>query len=99
MFLIMKRDGTIVPFETDNIIKAINKAFLEVDGQVYEYDTARDIASDIEKDIAKFYEEHPLHREKKGFITVEDIQDMVEDYLMRSERRDVARAYIRFRYK
>lgn len=99
MFLIMKRDGTIVPFETDNIIKAINKAFLEVDGQVYEYDTARDIASDIEKDIAKIYEEHPLHREKKGFITVEDIQDMVEDYLMRSERRDVARAYIRFRYK
>ena len=99
MFLIMKRDGTIVPFETDNIIKAINRAFLEVDGQVYEYDTARDIASDIAKDITKIYEEHPLHREKKGFITVEDIQDMVEDYLMRSERRDVARAYIRFRYK
>jgi ribonucleoside-triphosphate reductase len=31
--------------------------------------------------------------------TVEHIQNMVEDYLMRSERRDVARAYIRFRYK
>ena len=27
------------------------------------------------------------------------IQDWVEDYLMRSERRDMARAYIRYRYK
>jgi len=32
-------------------------------------------------------------------VTVETIQDWVEDYLMRSERRDVARAYIRYRYK
>jgi len=34
-----------------------------------------------------------------GSIEVEDIQDLIEDYLMRSERRDVARAYIRYRYK
>ena len=32
-------------------------------------------------------------------LSVEQIQDLVEDYLMRSERRDVARAYIRYRYK
>jgi ribonucleoside-triphosphate reductase len=32
-------------------------------------------------------------------VTVETIQDWVEDYLMRSERRDVAKAYIRYRYK
>ena len=32
-------------------------------------------------------------------IEVEDIQDIIEDYLMQSERRDVARAYIRYRYK
>ena len=32
-------------------------------------------------------------------LSVERIQDLVEDYLMRSERRDVARAYIRYRYK
>jgi len=32
-------------------------------------------------------------------LTVEKIQDLVEDYLMRSERRDVARAYIRYRYR
>ena len=32
-------------------------------------------------------------------LSVEKIQDLVEDYLMRSERRDVARAYIRYRYR
>ena len=86
---IVKRDGTQVPFNKDKIIRAINKAFLEVDGQVYEYDTARDIARDIENTLMLL--DHTT--------TVEHIQNMVEDYLMRSERRDVARAYIRFRYK
>ena len=86
---IVKRDGTQVPFDKDKIIRAINRAFLEVDGQVYEYDTARDIARDIENTLMLL----------NHTTTVEHIQNMVEDYLMRSERRDVARAYIRFRYK
>ena len=93
MYLILKRDGTVVPFEPYNVIKAINGAMLEVDGEIYENDTARDIASDIEKDIGKIYEA------TRRMVTVEEIQDMVEDYLMRSERKDVAKAYIRFRYK
>ena len=100
MYLILKRDGTIVPFEKDNIIRAINGAMREVDGQIYEYDTARDIACDIENDIVQIYEERSASKiPSRGMVTVEEIQDMVEDYLMRSERRDVARAYIRFRYK
>lgn len=100
MYLILKRDGTIVPFEKDNIIRAINGAMREVDGQIYEYDTARDIACDIENDIIQIYEERSASKlPSRGMVTVEEIQDMVEDYLMRSERRDVARAYIRFRYK
>lgn len=93
MFLILKRDGTKVPFDKDKIIRAINGAMLEVDGKVYEYDTAKDIACDIEQDIAEIY--NTVGR----IASVEDIQDLVEDYLMRSERKDVARAYIRFRYK
>ena len=51
MFLILKRDGTKVPFDKDKIIRAINGAMLEVDGKVYEYDTAKDIANDIEVKI------------------------------------------------
>lgn len=87
MIYIIKRDGSKVPFNKDKIIIAINKAFLDVDGTLYETDTAEDIADDI-------YEK----AQDKEF-TVEEIQDLVEDYLMRSERKDVARAYIRYRYR
>lgn len=87
---IIKRDGTVVLFDKNKIINAINKAFIEVDGQLYENDTATDIANDIESWINKCPD---------GSIEVEDIQDIIEDYLMQSERRDVARAYIRYRYK
>ena len=86
---IIKRDGTIVKFDRKRIENAINAAFLEVDGKLYETDTAKDIALDIEKTI----------KNSPTPVTVEFIQDQVEDFLMRSERRDVARAYIRYRYK
>ena len=89
MIKITKRDGSVVNFDRDKIIVAINKAFIDVDGKLYETDTAADIADDIEQDLLF----HPYK------ANVETIQDMVEDYLMRSERRDVARAYIRYRYK
>ena len=85
-FLVIKRDGTKVPFDKNKIITAINAAFLETDGQLYEDDTATDIASDITVSLKKD-------------IEVEEIQNLVEKYLMRSERPDVARAYIRYRYK
>ena len=86
---IIKRDGSIVKFDRKRIENAINSAFLEVDGKLYETDTAEDIARDIEKIIKN----SPIQ------VTVESIQDWIEDFLMRSERRDVARAYIRFRYR
>ena len=90
--LIVKRDGTQVQFDRDKIINAINKAFIEVDGKLYETDTAYDIAVEIEQAARQLAEEDRI-------LSVESIQDLVEDYLMRSERKDVARAYIRYRYK
>ena len=84
---IIKRNGNIVDFDRDKIVKAINKAFIEVDGKLYETDTANGIADEI------------ALLNKETILGVEEIQDLVEDYLMRSERRDVARAYIRFRYR
>ena len=90
--LIVKRDGTQVQFDRDKIINAINKAFIEVDGKLYETDTAYDIAVEIEQSARQLAEEDHI-------LSVESIQDLVEDYLMRSERKDVARAYIRYRYK
>ena len=44
MIQILKRDGTLVPFSKDKIIVAINKAFIDVDGTLYDTDTATDIA-------------------------------------------------------
>lgn len=93
MLQIQKRNGTLVPFDRQKIINAVNKALIEVDGQLYEDDTARDIAKEIEDAM------YDLDEEKATAVSVEDIQDMVEDELMQSERRDVARAYIRYRYK
>ena len=89
MVQIIKRDGTYAPFNREKIILAINKAFLEVDGILYETDTAEDIADDI----------YTIAKSLDRPITVEEIQNLVEDFLMRSERRDVARVYIRYRYK
>ena len=86
---VIKRDGTLVEFDRKRIENAINAAFMEVDGQLYETDTAKDISIDIDVIVKKIHEP----------ISVETIQDWVEDFLMRSERRDVARAYIRYRYK
>ena len=90
--LIIKRDGTQVQFDRDKIINAINKAFIEVDSKLYETDTAYDIAVEIEQTARQLAKEDRL-------LSVEAIQDLVEDYLMRSERKDVAKAYIRYRYK
>lgn len=88
---VIKRNGVQVPFDKTKIVEAILKAFLEVDGQIYETDTAIDIANDIEKKLKK--------ESQKSNVSVEEIQDLVEEYLMRSERLDVAKSYIRYRYK
>lgn len=89
MLEVQKRDGTIVPFDKKKIINAINSAMIEVDKILYETDTSEDIASEIEE----------MAERSSIAISVETIQDCVEDLLMQSERRDVARAYIRYRYK
>lgn len=89
MLQIEKRNGIVVPFDRERIINAINKAFIEVDGELYEDDTANDIADEIKYAV----------KTSDDVVSVEKIQDMVEDFLMKSERRDVAKAYIRYRYK
>lgn len=87
---IIKRNGSIESFDKQKIINAINKAFISTDGILYEEDTSQSIADEIEEKVRSA---------PNGSIAVEDIQDWVEDALMLSERRDVAKAYIRYRYK
>ena len=80
MLQVKKRNGILVPFDKQRIVNAINKAFIEVDGTLYEEDTANDIADEIKNSV----------KTADKIISVEEIQDMVEDFLMRSERKDVA---------
>ena len=92
--MIIKRDGTKVPFDENKIINAINKAFIEVDGILYENDTAQDIAAEISN---HYYSDAIISA--GGDLDIESIQDLVEEKLMKSERSDVAKAYILYREK
>ena len=63
---VIKRDGTKVPFNKDKIIQAVNKAFIEVDGELYEDETAEDIAE------ALYWHADALKRINKN-MTVEEV--------------------------
>lgn len=83
---VIKRDGRQVEFDKKKIKLAILKAFKEVDGEETPYakDKARDIANYIES----------LNKD----MSVEEIQDIIEEKLMASNRKDVAKAYVNYRY-
>ena len=88
---IRKRDGRIVDFNEQKIINAILAAFKSVDGKITEYATEK--AINIADYIQGYYEE-----DDDAYIpNVEDIQDLVENGLMSTKRKDVAKAYILYR--
>ena len=84
--LVIKRDGREVPFEKEKVVTAIIGAFTDVDNEVSDYarTTADKIALEIENT-------------KKKSMTVEEIQDIVEQKLMQTSRKDVAKQYILYR--
>lgn len=85
---VIKRDGREVEFDSKKIEQAVLKAFWEVDNEItpYAIDKARDIAKGVKNSNV-------------DSITVEEIQDIAEKRLMATNRKDVAKAYVRFRYK
>lgn len=83
---VIKRDGRVVPFQIDKIVKAIEQAFIEVDGALSDADV--EIAWRIARAVANY---------RKKALTVEEIQDEVEKGLMNSSRKNVAKAYILYR--
>lgn len=80
---VAKRDGRIVGFNEQKIMAAIRKAMLHTD----------------KGEDDKLIQQITDHISFKGKpqMTVEEIQDMVENELMKSKRKDVARAYISYR--
>lgn len=89
--IVVKRDGTEMPYDSAKIVSAVSKAILEVEGnldRVY-------LAENIAKSVDSYMEAHCVE-----CITVEEIQDIVENALIYpGDYPEIARAYIRYRYK
>ena len=92
---VIKRNGTVVPYDDSKISVAITKAFLAVEGnlaaassRIHEtVDTLTELVS------ATFRRRMP----SGGTIHIEDIQDQVELALMRSGEHKIARTYVIYR--
>lgn len=86
---IIKRDGRRVKFNQNKIIDAVLAAFKDVDKELsdYAYIKAGNIADYIQETAEKADHE----------LTIEEIQNYVEQGLMSTKRKDVARAYITYR--
>lgn len=82
---VTKRDGRKQKFNNEKIINAVQSAFKQIDGEITKQ------AIDKSKEIAKYIES--LNKA----MTVEEIQDIVENKLMASSRKDVAKEYILYR--
>ena len=89
MIKVIKRDGRTVDFDWSKITDAILKAYCDVYRETNHYPSyCIEIAKNIEE----------VARECDNVLTVEDIQDLVEDQLMEFDRL-VAKTYIKYRYK
>ncbi len=83
---IIKRDGRITEFNEERIIKAITLAMSNTPGGV-DIDLATKIADSVRNQV-----------KDKVQVSVYEIQDLVEKKLMGSSRKEVAQAYITYRY-
>lgn len=83
---VIKRDGREKRFNIKNIRSVLEKAFTAVDGTI-----SNDAEVIINRIVNQFSE---LNKDK---VSVEEIQNMIENKLMQSSRKDVAKAYILYR--
>ncbi len=88
MYSVKKRDGQIVDFDIEKIVKAITNAFKSVNRQ-YNDSQIRLIALQVTSDFEP--------KIKNDIITIEDIQDSVEKVLSNAGFSDVAKHYILYR--
>lgn len=86
MVNVIKRSGNIVEFDKNKIKVAIQSSMRDSVKGIDE-NLSNEIVDSIENKINK----------KIDYISVEELQNMVEDELMKSERKDVAKSYIIYR--
>ena len=87
---IKKRDGRIVPFDKDKIYKAINNAIIAVGGSNSE--GAVKSTCDVIKVLALRF------KNSDEIPTVEQIQDIVEEVLIKNGYDQIAKQYILYRH-
>ncbi len=83
---VIKRDGRLVEFNKERIVKAITLAMAQTQGGV-DVELANRVANTVEKQL-----------EDKNQVTVYEIQDLIEKKLMTTSRKEVAQSYITYRY-
>lgn len=86
---IRKRDGRIVAFDSAKITLAIQKAILAV----------REKNGDLARKMSRQVVESLEDKFKDRILGVEDVQDIVEEILIRNGYAKVAKAYILYRQK
>ena len=87
---IIERSGTEVRFDIKKIIDAIEKANSEVED-------CKQLSLDDVKECAKAVE--TKCKAKGRILTVEEVQDLVENEIMEKHAFEVARKYITYRYR
>lgn len=92
---VIRRNGTVTPFDAHKIAVAMTKAFLAVEG-----DTAASSSRIHEKVTAltkKIDDTFTRRLHSTGTLHIEEIQDQVELELMRTGEYKVAKAYVLYR--
>ncbi|MGC8478788.1 MAG: vitamin B12-dependent ribonucleotide reductase [Candidatus Micrarchaeia archaeon] len=90
--LVVKRNKEKVEFDREKIVHAIFRAFSDVHSEAEDQDNLK-IANSLADKVVKRLEE-----KGKDEVDVEEIQDVVENVLMESDK-SVAKSYILFRHK
>lgn len=94
-YQIIRRNGSVVPFEPSKIAVAMMKAFLAVHGtQGAASASVREVVDNLTQGVVR-----ALMRSRPGGGTfhIEDVQDQVELGLMRGGHHEIARAYVLYR--
>ncbi len=86
---IIKRSGSEEVFDIKKIIAAITKANVSAESIMLNEEQIKEIAEYVE------YKCNKLNRS----VSVEEIQDMVEDQIMATGAFDLAKRYVRYRYQ
>ncbi|MBB6467605.1 ribonucleoside-diphosphate reductase alpha chain [Aminobacter lissarensis] len=94
-YRVIRRNGSVTPFDATKITVALTKAFLATEGSVAA--GSRRVHEVVEDMAAQVVSALTRRADTGRTFHIEEIQDQVELALMRSEHHKVARAYVLYR--